>query len=373
MADRGRGIKGPGGRRGALALALAVLLGVVYAGAGTRAYASQVAPVFVAGNPTCASLVPGTTELKVEPVGDGTYGNGTLTVTIDVRSTADGPVFDFTSNILIDAVFVKGGPNGNLYRYAPNAVTSDTGLHAPVNADNGAYYGLSHISFCYGLPKPTNTPTNTPTDTATNTPTNTPTDTATPTPTNTPTNTPTDTATPTPTNTPTNTPTKTPTNTPSNTPTKTPTTTPTNTATPTRTATPTLPAFQGCTPGYWRQSQHFDSWPAPYAPTTLVRTVFNVAPFLQGGKLDLDGNGTDDTLVDALKYNGGAGDKGAARNLLRAGVAALLNAASPGVDYQLSSAQVIGQVNGALTKSRSVMLSVAAKLDTYNNAGCPLN
>ena len=25
--------------------------------------------------------------------------------------------------------------------------------------------------------------------------------------------------------------------------------------------------FEGCTPGYWKQEQHFDSWTSPLAPT----------------------------------------------------------------------------------------------------------
>ena len=42
-----------------------------------------------------------------------------------------GQTFDWTSNIGVDAVFVKGGPvGGNLYVYDPEA-TADTGLHAP--------------------------------------------------------------------------------------------------------------------------------------------------------------------------------------------------------------------------------------------------
>jgi hypothetical protein len=89
--------------------------------------------------------------LKIEPVGDGTYtGQFGFSVTIDVRETGDGPVFDFTSNKGVDAVIVKGGPNANVYDYNPE-VTSGTGLHAPVNPSNGNYYGLSHISFCYDL------------------------------------------------------------------------------------------------------------------------------------------------------------------------------------------------------------------------------
>jgi LPXTG-motif cell wall-anchored protein len=106
------------------------------------------------GNPTCGDLAPaGTawTELKVDPVADGTFTDGVLSVTIDVRDTADGPVFDWTSNIGVDAVFVKGGPiGGTLYLYDPPAEsTGDTGLHSPVNPQNGKFSGLSHISFCY--------------------------------------------------------------------------------------------------------------------------------------------------------------------------------------------------------------------------------
>jgi hypothetical protein len=132
--------------------------------------------------------------------------------------------------------------------------------------------------------------------------------------------------------------------------------------------------FQGCTPGYWKQSQHFDSWPAPYTPGTLVKNVFNVSAFLQNGKLDLNGNGLDDTLAGALNYQGGSGTRGAARILLRAAVAALLNAASPDVDYPLTTTEVINQVNAALaSNNRDTMLALASTLDSNNNLGCPLN
>jgi hypothetical protein len=104
--------------------ALLILTNLVFA--SNIAQAASVQPIFVAGNATCAQLAPGTTELKIEPVADGTYSDGTLTVTIDVRDTADGQVFDFTANIGVDAVFVKGGPDGNLYLYNPE-VTADTG------------------------------------------------------------------------------------------------------------------------------------------------------------------------------------------------------------------------------------------------------
>ncbi len=134
------------------------------------AVATHVEPETVGGNPTCSDLISdGIIELKVEPVEDGTFSDGTLTVTIDVRDTDDGPVFDWTSNIGVDAVFVKGGPNGNLYVYDPEA-TSDTGLHAPVNPNNDKFYGLSHISFCYDKDETTTPPTSPPPTTPTTPP-----------------------------------------------------------------------------------------------------------------------------------------------------------------------------------------------------------
>jgi hypothetical protein len=114
-----------------------------------------IPPVWKANNPDCSDLAPeGETwvELKVDPVADGTYSDGYLSTTIDEYTTAAGPMFDWFTNMGIDAIFVKGGPNGNFYQYDPPAEeTADTLLHAPVNPNNDLYYGLSHISFCYDL------------------------------------------------------------------------------------------------------------------------------------------------------------------------------------------------------------------------------
>ncbi len=105
-----------------------------------------------------------------------------------------------------------------------------------------------------------------------------------------------------------------------------------------------------------------------------MKSVFNVSPFLVGGKLDLNGDGKDDTLLDALSYQGGSGTVGAARNLLRAAVAALLNAANPVLSYPVSLSQVVSQTNTALaSNNRNTMLTLASRLDLYNNSGCPLN
>jgi hypothetical protein len=100
-------------------------------------------------------------------------------------------------------------------------------------------------------------------------------------------------------------------------------------------------------------------------PSQTLESVFDVP----------DAYGLDNaTLVQALSFSGGPDELGAAQILLRAAVAALLNSASPDVDYPLTMAQVITAVNAALaSNSRVVMLNLANRLDEYNNYGCPLD
>lgn len=119
---------------------------------------------------------------------------------------------------------------------------------------------------------------------------------------------------------------------------------------------------EGCTPGYWKQKQHFDSW-VGYTPVQTLESVFDMP----------DAFGMDNlSLVDALGLPGGPGSLGAARILMRAAVAALLN--SGAVDYTMSTAEVIAAVNAALaTNDRDTMLGLASSLDSDNNLGCPLN
>jgi hypothetical protein len=114
---------------------------------------SGVEPVFVEDNPSCSSLGYAGFELKVEPVSSGNYSDGTLSVSITVVATPTGQTFDWSSNLGVDAVIAKGGPDANVYEYTPPA-TADTGLHAPLGAGPGGtqYFGLSHISFCYRVP-----------------------------------------------------------------------------------------------------------------------------------------------------------------------------------------------------------------------------
>jgi hypothetical protein len=161
-----RGLKAAG--LGSMLAGAVVLIGAFPGDAGAAPDQTPSTPSssVVADNPTCGDLAPaGATwiELKVEePVEDGTFSDGTLTVTIDVRETDDGQVFDWTSNIGVDAVFVKGGPGGLLYVYDPPAEsTGDTGLHAPVNPNNDKFFDLSHVSFCYDKDQATTTSSST--------------------------------------------------------------------------------------------------------------------------------------------------------------------------------------------------------------------
>ena len=121
---------------------------------------------------------------------------------------------------------------------------------------------------------------------------------------------------------------------------------------------------EGCTPGYWKQQQHFDSWAA--SGLTPNQTLAS-AGFTNTGRPTM-------TLLQALSLNGGSTLQAAKDILLRAAVAALLNAGSSNVDYEFTTAQVIAMVNAALaTNNRDTILDVKDTLDDANNAGCPLN
>jgi hypothetical protein len=100
-----------------------------------------------------------------------------------------------------------------------------------------------------------------------------------------------------------------------------------------------------------------------YLPGQNLDPVFAVPPTLVDNV----------TLLQALSFPGGPGARGGAQILLRAAVAALLNAASPAVEFPLSQSDVIAQVNAALASgNRQTMLSLASQLDKLNNLGCPM-
>jgi hypothetical protein len=151
-----------GSRRSALGAGAALLLtAVVGVASAPPAYADGVV---VPGNNSCADLLSGTTEYKIENPASGNHTDGTLTVALTVHPLAtdvpDHPgnqagndVFDFTATGgVVVGVAVKGGPNTNFYDYRPGGTPGDDLLHAPLNTANNKFPGLSHISFCY-VPK----------------------------------------------------------------------------------------------------------------------------------------------------------------------------------------------------------------------------
>ena len=112
---------------------------------------------------------------------------------------------------------------------------------------------------------------------------------------------------------------------------------------------------EGCTPGYWRQPQHFDSYAdTGYAPNTLFVTAFGVDAF------------PGLTLSQVVALGGGG-----LNALGRHAVAALLNAASPDVDYDRTPAQVIAAFTAAYASG-----DYEATKDLFeglNEQSCPLN
>lgn len=112
---------------------------------------------------------------------------------------------------------------------------------------------------------------------------------------------------------------------------------------------------EGCTPGYWKQPHHFDSWTAPYAPDDDFSDYFeNAFPGM--------------TLLDVLKQGGGG-----LKALGRHTVAALLNAASPGVDYDLTTADVIMDFNDVFPGTKQEYNALKDDFADFNEQGCPLN
>lgn len=113
------------------------------------------------------------------------------------------------------------------------------------------------------------------------------------------------------------------------------------------------PGTEGCTPGYWKQDQHFDSWTG-YTPGQSFLSAFGVNAF------------PGMSLLDVLNNGGGGLDA-----LGRHAVAALLNSTSAGVDYPLSTAQVISAFQSAYASGNyEAQKNIFAG---YNELGCPIN
>ena len=123
-------------------------------------------------------------------------------------------------------------------------------------------------------------------------------------------------------------------------------------------------AGQGCTPGYWKQSQHFSDW-IGYNPTDSFGSVFDLPSQLERPEHNVDPSGL--TLEDALRLRGGG-----VNALMRHAVAALLNAANPDVSYDFTESDVIFRFNSVVNGSDEAIEGQKDQFADFNEQGCPL-
>jgi hypothetical protein len=119
----------------------------------------------------------------------------------------------------------------------------------------------------------------------------------------------------------------------------------------------TAPGGQGCTPGYWKQAHHFDSWPAGYTTGMSLNSALG----LPGTALWPNSL----TLLQALSQGGGG-----AAALGRHAAAAILNAASgfyPLTVAQVQAAVLVAYNNASQIEAQKNLLA------GNNELGCPLN
>ncbi len=118
------------------------------------------------------------------------------------------------------------------------------------------------------------------------------------------------------------------------------------------------PVVQYCSPGYWKQPQHFDSYVAPYSASSTFSSIFGSTAF--GSK----------TLVEVLSTGGGG-----LAAYGRATVGALLNASA--LTSGLTPAQVISAFNttfaGAPTGTAANGYYGGANSEFTAPENCPLN
>lgn len=111
---------------------------------------------------------------------------------------------------------------------------------------------------------------------------------------------------------------------------------------------------EGCTPGFWKQEQHFNSWTAPYSPSSSFEDVF-------GRDVPDDPN-----LLEALELKGGG-----LNALMRHAVAALLNAAHPDIDYAFSVEEVISKFQAAFDSGE--FEATKDEFEAASEAFCPID
>jgi hypothetical protein len=126
-----------------------------------------------------------------------------------------------------------------------------------------------------------------------------------------------------------------------------------------------LPVPSGCAETFWSGSTAV--WGA--TGTKPGERVVNLFTEARGYSLVATS-----TLQDALRFRREGGLVGAAKAVVRAGVAAYLNAGHPKIEYPLTRTQVITRVDTALRSfDPETMFAVARGLEEDNGEGCPLD
>jgi hypothetical protein len=163
----------------------------------------------------------------------------------------------------------------------------------------------------------------------------------------------------------------------------------------------------GCTPGYWKN--HLNEWTQCFYKGQMISPNEPLVNYFDLSYPQLSGL-SNDTLLQALRYQGGPGIVGGARILLRSAVGALLNGAHIGLrgtnspclgyaglhpyfcfrlsdpndpaspwlpisdeDFDCMITGMLQHMNAALrTGSREAMIHLAYDFDIFNNMTCPL-
>jgi len=121
------------------------------------------------------------------------------------------------------------------------------------------------------------------------------------------------------------------------------------------TTTTTTTVSEGCTPGFWKNH-----------PEVIVALGFPLG--LQTPLSALGITTASGTIGQALDRQ--VGDTNLEKSLVRAAVAAILNALHPSVDYPLGAVAIATQVNTLLASGTDAQIETFKnQLDAFNNTG----
>ena len=127
--------------------------------------------------------------------------------------------------------------------------------------------------------------------------------------------------------------------------------------------------FFGCTPGFWKNNKKAKDWTAPLHPDALFTAAGFTSP---GSRARVKKKKQENNVVTQIQaLNANQGDLAA---LTRHSMAALLNASSPGVDYEFSAADIVTWYNQAVAGTYPGSIEdLKNMLAAANEQECPLD